>query len=211
LNFLFQKVHAILIIACISFMTGCASIPAPKSATTPAIQQAHQQHLTSLSEIQAFSLKGRIGVQTEGKGFSGSLQWQHTPASDNIALYSPLGGQVASIIKTETAVTLTEADGDSISAKDAESLTQMTLGWQLPLRGLSNWALGRPTNKHIEQLHWDDMGRITRLKQEGWDIEYSDYVAFEGKQLPNKIYLRSPKVNIKLIVENRLDIPQTQQ
>jgi len=192
-------------------MTGCASIPAPKPTTTPANQQAHQQHLATLSEIQVFSLKGRIGVQTEGKGFSGGLQWQHTPVSDNIALYSPLGSQVANITKTETAVTLTEADGDSISAKDAESLTQMTLGWQLPLTGLTDWALGRPTNRPIEQLDWDDMGRITRLKQEGWDIEYSDYVAFEGKQLPNKTYLRSPKVNIKLIVENRSNIPQTHQ
>jgi outer membrane lipoprotein LolB len=199
--------HAVLI-ACFLLIAGCASRPVTQPAITPASQKANQEHLSSLADIQHFSLKGRIGVQTEGKGFSGSMQWQHTPANDNIALYSPLGGQVASIIQDEHAVMLTEADGDSITAKDAESLTQMTLGWKLPLNGLADWAIGRPTKAPIEQINWNDAGQITRLKQEGWDIEYSDYMAHEGKQLPNKIYLRSPKVNIKLIVENRLNITQ---
>jgi outer membrane lipoprotein LolB len=199
--------HAVLI-ACFLLISGCASRPVTQPAITPASQKAHQQHLSSLADIQHFSLKGRIGVQTEGKGFSGSMQWQHTPANDNIALYSPLGGQVASITQDEHTVMLTEADGDSITAKDAESLTQMTLGWKLPLNGLADWAIGRPTKAPIEQINWNDAGQITRLKQEGWDIEYSDYMAHEGKQLPNKIYLRSPKVNIKLIVENRLNITQ---
>lgn len=146
-------------------------------------------------------------MQTEGKGFSGSMQWQHETAEDNIALYSPLGGQVASIKKDANAVTLTEGNGNSISAQDAETLTEMTLGWKLPLTGLADWSLGRPTAQPIDKIIWDEMGRITHLVQEGWDIEYSDYLAHEGKQLPNKIYLRSPKVNIKLIVENRFSTP----
>lgn len=149
-------------------------------------------------------------MQTEGKGFSGSMQWQHDAAEDQIALYSPLGGQVASIKKDAGSVTLTEGNGHTITAQDAEALTQMTLGWKLPLTGLADWSLGRPTSKPIDKISWDDIGRITHLVQEGWDIEYSDYLAFEGKQLPNKIHLRSPKVNIKLIVENRFSISKSQ-
>ena len=207
MNFRLLHTHATLTIACLLLLAGCASRPASKPGITPASQQAHQQHLASLADIQQFSLKGRIGVQTEGKGFSGSMQWKHTPAHDNIDLYSPLGSQVASIRQDQTAVTLNDANGDSITAKDAESLTEMTLGWKLPLNGLADWALGRPTKAPIEQINWNETGQITRLKQEGWDIEYSDYIAHEGKQLPNKVYLRSPKVNIKLIVENRLSNP----
>lgn len=191
-------------------IAGCASSPISKPTETTASKNNHQQHLNSIATIQAFSLKGRIGVQTEGKGFSGSMQWQHDAAEDQIALYSPLGGQVASIKKDAESVTLTEGNGHTITAQDAEALTQMTLGWKLPLTGLADWSLGRPTSNPIDKIIWDDVGRITHLIQEGWDIEYSDYLAFEGKQLPNKIYLRSPKVNIKLIVENRFSIPQSQ-
>jgi outer membrane lipoprotein LolB len=198
-----QYWRALPLIALIAIVTGCASSPISKPIETPAAKSLQQQHLNSLAAIKEFALKGRIGVQTEGKGFSGSMEWQHNAAVDQIALYSPLGSQVASIKKDANAVTLTEGNGHSVSAQDAETLTQMTLGWKLPLTGLADWALGRPTAQPIDKINWDEMGRITHLVQEGWDIEYSDYLAFEGKQLPNKIYLRSPKVNIKLIVENR--------
>jgi outer membrane lipoprotein LolB len=198
-----QYWRALYLTALIAIVTGCASSPVSKPVSTPASQNLQQQHLQSLATIQSFSLKGRIGVQTEGKGFSGSMQWQHDAADDQIALYSPLGGQVASIKKDADAVTLTDSSGQTISAQDAETLTQMTLGWRLPLTGLADWSLGRPTASPIDKMEFDETGRITHLVQEGWDIEYSDYAAFEGKQLPNKVYLRSPKVNIKLIVENR--------
>ena len=193
--------HLGCLLAAIMLVTGCASTPITKPGKPDSA--ISQQHLNSIATIQAFSLKGRIGVQTDGKGFSGSMQWQHDKENDDIALYSPLGGQVASIKKDANAVSLTDSNGHSISAKDAESLTQMTLGWKLPLTGLADWSLGRPTSSPIDKVTWDESGRITRLVQEGWDIEYSDYLNFDGKQLPNKIYLRSPKVNIKLIVENR--------
>jgi outer membrane lipoprotein LolB len=205
-----QYLRALFLAALVALIAGCASTPISKPIETPAAKSLQQQHLNSLTAIKAFSLKGRIGVRTEGKGFSGSMQWQHEDLQDNIALYSPLGGQVASIKKDTNAVTLTEGNGHSISAQDAETLTQMTLGWKLPLTGLADWSLGRPTSKPIDKISWDDSGRITHLVQEGWDIEYSDYMAFEGKQLPNKIYLRSPKVNIKLIVENRFSTAQSQ-
>lgn len=195
-----------LLVSLIALMQGCVSVPASKPVENTVALSSHQQHLKLISTIQAFSLKGRIGVQTEGKGFSGGLQWQHALAQDDIALYSPLGSQIANIKKTPATVTLEDAKGNSVTAADAESLTQKALGWKLPLTGLADWSLGRPNSSPIDSIAWDDAGQITRLVQDGWDIEYADYVAFEGKQLPNKVYLRSPKVNIKLIVENRFSV-----
>lgn len=195
------------LVSLIALVQGCVSMPSPTKPTeNAASRNSHQQHLKRIATIQTFSLKGRIGVQTEGKGFSGGLQWQHALAQDDIALYSPLGGQVANIKKTPVSVTLEDAQGNSVSAADAETLTQKALGWKLPLTGLADWSLGRPSNSPIDSIVWDDAGQITRLVQDGWDIEYADYVAFEGNQLPNKVYLRSPKVNIKLIVENRFSV-----
>lgn len=190
------------IIALLTLLQACATAPM-SPASQPARSQAALEHLQQIATIQQFSLKGRMGVQTEAKGFSGRLDWQHQPSTDNIALYSPLGSQVASIKKTVGNVVLEDSSGNTVSAKDAESLTQKTLGWKLPLTGLADWSLGRPTASPIQASTSDELGRLTTLQQDGWDIEYSDYADFEGKQLPNKIYMRSPKVNIKLIVENR--------
>lgn len=200
----------LLIAGSIALLQACATTSSTTSGTSTlpanqasAIHKSNLQHLQEIETIKQFALKGRMGVQTQAKGFSGGVNWQHQLAYDHIALYSPLGGQVANIEKTADKVTLQDASGNSVSAADAESLTEMTMGWRLPLTGLVDWSLGRPTNTPVLASTWDDQGRLTTLKQDGWDIEYSDYVDFEGKQLPNKIYMRSPKVNIKLIVENR--------
>jgi outer membrane lipoprotein LolB len=192
------------VLALLALLQACATTSVPTNTpSTQAQANITAQHLQQIATIQHFSLKGRMGVQTDAKGFSGRLDWQHQPTTDHIALYSPLGSQVASIKKTPDSVVLEDSSGNSVSAEDAESLTQKTLGWKLPLTGLSDWSLGRPTASPILASTADELGRLTTLKQDGWDIEYSDYVDFEGKQLPNKIYMRSPKVNIKLIVENR--------
>lgn len=190
---------------------------APISAADSALREAsYAQHLASIAPIQSFHVKGRIGVQTKHQGFSGGIDWQHATTKDSIALYSPLGGQVASVERSPESVTLTDAKGHSISAKDAETLTQTALGWQLPLAGLADWSIGRPylpcdkpvktdcalaTDITIEKT-LDATGRLLTLKQDGWKIEYQEYSPYKETSLPSKLYLTSPNVNIKLIIEH---------
>lgn len=176
------------------------------SAPSKPIDQAEnlalqQQHLQKIAQIQKFAIKGRIGVQTDGKGFSGGLDWQHDDKLDILALYSPLGGQVASIEKTVERVTLTDAKGQQISAVNTDELTQKTLGWQLPLNGLADWVLGRPTQSLIQSSAWDSEGHLINLKQDDWEIEYQDYLNYEGYFLPRKIWLKNNKVRLKLAIE----------
>ncbi|MSP86172.1 MAG: outer membrane lipoprotein LolB [Methylotenera sp.] len=195
-------------LTCISVLLGfvallqaCASAPVSKSVENAPSNAIYQQHLQRIAAIQQFSIKGRIGVQADGKGFSGRLTWQHDNVSDDIALYSPLGGQIASIKRTVEKVTLEDAKGNSISAADAEMLTQTALGWRLPLTGLADWSLGRPARNTAQASVWDAQGHLISLKQDGWDIEYQNYSAQNGYFLPNKILLKSEGVTLKLLVE----------
>lgn len=163
------------------------------------IQQAHIQNIAS---IKQFTLHGRIGVQADGKGFSGGILWQHQPELDEISLTSPLGGEVAHIQKTTTSATLTDAKGNQLSASDIDSLTLKALGWQLPLEGLVDWALGRPANNPIIASTWNDKGYLTTLNQLDWLIEYQNYSASTEAPLPQKITLRNDKIFLKLLVED---------
>ncbi len=183
------------------YLSGCATILPPTPAPNAESLRTHQQHLATLANIQHFSLKGRLGVVTNPNGFSGGIDWQHLSGTDNIEVYSPLGGKVASIAKTPSEVTLTTQEGHSIKANDAESLTETTLGWRLPLTGLSDWAIGKPTKSKIEASTWNDLGHLTSLKQDGWDISFENYAENSGYFLPSKIVLKSEKVNLKLLVE----------
>ncbi|ABE48948.1 lipoprotein insertase outer membrane protein LolB [Methylobacillus flagellatus] len=188
-----------LLLGTILAVPGCASIP---PATAPSTPETHRQHLATLAKIDQFGLKGRIGVQTETKGFSGSTQWQHTPLQDEIALFSPLGSQVAAIHRTSGSLSLVTSDNKHFEAADAETLTEQNLGWRLPMNGLADWVLGRPGKAPIETVQWDDAGRLVKLRQDGWDIEYGQYTAIGHYQLPTRLTLRhASKLTLKLIVQ----------
>lgn len=185
----------------VTLLAACASTPQQVTTSADAFLR-NQAHLQRNAQIQQFSLQGRIGVQTNSKGFSGGLQWQHAIASDNISLYSPLGGQVAQITKSSNQITLTDANGKQLSAANAETLTYNALGWSLPLTGLADWSLGRPSKSPIQASTWDEQGLLTTLNQDGWKIEFSNYIEQNGYWLPGKIFLKSDQVNLKLLVEN---------
>ena len=181
-------------------LAACATQPIPPSQA-PTTSSINQKHLATLANIKAFALKGRLGVVTQKQGFSGGINWQHQAVTDNIDVYSPVGGKVANIAKNTQGVTLTDQKGHSVSAQDAESLTEATLGFRLPLNGLNDWALGRPSASKIDAANWDETGRLTALKQDGWDISFENYAMQNGVDLPSKILLKSEKVNLKLLVE----------
>ncbi|PKO53473.1 MAG: outer membrane lipoprotein LolB [Betaproteobacteria bacterium HGW-Betaproteobacteria-2] len=191
-------------------LSGCAALkPVPESQLpTPVGSPAelNRAHLEQLASINQFHLQARIGIQANGKGSSGSTRWRHNVEGNDISMLSPVGGTVAKIITNTEGVTLTTNDGKVLQAKDAEALTEEHLGWRLPLQGLPDWALGRPTKRIFEEMHWDNIGRITRLKQDGWDIEYPEYMEAGGYRLPKRINLRSRNLTLKLIIERWDDL-----
>ena len=198
-------IHHLSIAALCVAIVACATQPISSTSTTQQHATENQQHLASLANIQAFSLKGRLGVVTQKQGFSGSIEWQHQASADNIDVYSPVGGKVANIAKNTSGVTFTDQKGHRIEANNAEELTDTKLGFRLPLTGLSDWAIGRPTTSKIETASWDAQGRLTLLKQDGWDISFENYVKSNDNFLPSKIVLKSEKVNLKLLVEKWLN------
>ena len=194
-----KQLRVALPLTILMLLQACVHTP-NQSADQHALLLLNQAHLQEISKIKQFTLKGRVGVQTEGKGFSGGINWQHQPELDEISLYSPLGGEVAHIQKTNVSVQLTDSHGSHLSADNIESLTTKTLGWQLPLTGLADWALGRSRIATISSSTLDDEGHLRTLKQDGWEIEYQNYSAVNSTALPHQITLRNNKVFLKLLV-----------
>ena len=194
-------IRAFMTLCLLATLAACSSLPSKAPIATPASLSLHQQHLASLSRIQQFELKGRLGVQADGKGYSASLLWQHNADQDDIRIYSPLGGQLARIQKTADSIRLEDAQGQVSVGKDAESLTQTLLGWRLPLSGLADWALGRPANSAMASLTWDEAGHTLSLNEADWAIAYQQYQASPTAFLPHKLSLKNERVQLKLIVE----------
>ena len=93
---------------------------------------------------------------------------------DQLLVTGPLGQGLASLDRRGTRWLLTTMEGRQFRADDPESLTESALGWRLPLGGLVDWVQGRPgTGSGREaQVERDGEGRITRILQDGWRVEY---------------------------------------
>lgn len=150
-----------------------------------------------------FELNGRIGVRNGEQGMSGLLRWVHTPQSDELWFSSPLGSSVAMLVRDASGVELTAGHEPPRRAASAEELTRGALGWDLPLAGLEYWVVGRPApGSQPQRVEREPAsGRLTRLVQDGWTIEYRRYQDTEWGALPALIYLEYGDLQLRLVVD----------
>jgi len=143
-----------------------------------------------------FELLGRIAARYAKDAFTGNLQWRHAANGDELLIATPMGQGVARIVRQGDAVQLTSADGREYRAPDAESLTERTLGFRLPLEGLADWVQGRPTpGVPAHELKASD-GKLQSLDQRGW---HSDYLAY-GDERPSLMRLNYEGVELRLAI-----------
>jgi len=144
-----------------------------------------------------FELSGRIAVRFGDEASTGNIAWRHGISGDEVLITTPLGQGVARIVREGGRITLFAADGATHRAQDAETLTERVLGFRLPLDGLADWVLGRRgPGAALEQR--DAQGRLTRLEQRGWSIEYQEWREPEGR--PARLKLAYPGIELRLAI-----------
>ena len=180
----------------LALLAGCASAP-------ELVRQPRSEHapVTSVEQVDAFQISGRVGVKYDEQGFSGNLRWQHAAQHDEILILSPLGQGVAQIEQNAEGVVLTTSDQQRYQAQDVEALTESVLGWRLPLAGLRYWVLGRSAPGKAE-MQLDEMKRPLRLIQDGWQIDYLAYREADGLVLPQKMTMHRQDLEMKLIIDD---------
>ena len=167
--------------------------PMPNAQASPVTPETQVIH-------PSFVLLGRLAVQTDKRGLSGSLHWQHEALRDHISLFSPLGSKVAEILSQPGFAKLDTGE-KSYTAESPEALTQQVLGWPLPVRHLTEWVRGVPDNG-IAQLGQDTQGRSLGFDADGWQVRYLEYRLFSGQSLPSKLTMRSPDLYLKLVIDD---------
>ena len=143
-----------------------------------------------------FELTARFAARYRDEAASGTLDWRHRAARDDVLLSSPFGQGLARITREGEAVTLEAGDNKRYSAADAETLTEQVLGFRLPLRGLADWVRARPATDAPAQAEYAQDGRLLWLEQHGWRIEYTSY---EGAR-PKVLKLNYPGLELRLSI-----------
>lgn len=160
--------------------------------------------LTSAGALERFALEGRVSVRAEDRQYSGGLSWERRLPVERLLLATPMGQGVAEIRREAGVLVLTDAEGRRYEAADADSLARQALGAPIPLSGLVYWLSARPRPGSAHRAWLDPEGRVRRLEQDGWSI---DYDRFRPDGLPGRLFARrGEEVEFRLVID-RLETP----
>jgi len=153
----------------------------------------------TLSQIKTWNLKGLIAIRTDKGADSASLNWQQHNQHYMLSLFGPLGTNAYKLSGFPGKVTLINPKGQTFSADSPEQLLAQQTGWRLPLSNLNYWIRGLPApGAATKQL--DQYNHIIQMHQGSWEIRYLRYTSVGNHDLPNKIFINSPQLSVKIII-----------
>jgi outer membrane lipoprotein LolB len=151
--------------------------------------------------MQRFALTGRLAVRQGETGQYGNLSWVRSKDGDELTLLTPLGQTAAVLTQNGGGVSLTMGDRE-YRAVDGDALTQEVLGYTLPVDGLAHWILGEASPSSPAQVKRRSNGTTLALAQNGWQIDFPDYLAVDGTLVPRRVFLRRGDLDIKLVIDS---------
>jgi outer membrane lipoprotein LolB len=180
-------------------LAGCASAPVKTTGDVPA--QSWDARRAEMQQQDSFELKGRLAVAAGKEGFNARLRWEQQGASSSLALDGPMGVGGVRISTNGSDLEVLNSRGQRLDSEAARTEIATRLGFEPPLTSLRYWVLGVPNPALPAEETLDSQQRLERLLQDGWDIEYLSYSAFEGKWLPVRMTLRREDVRVRVFVD----------
>ncbi len=180
-------------------IAGCATAPVKTSGEVPA--QAWDTRRAELQQRDSFELKGRLAVASGKEGFNARLRWEQQGANSSLALDGPMGVGGVRISSNGSDLEVLNSRGQRLDSEAARAEIETRLGFEPPLASLRYWVLGVPNPSMPAEETLDSQQRLERLVQDGWDIEYMSYAAFDGNWLPVRMTLRRNDVRVRVFVD----------
>jgi outer membrane lipoprotein LolB len=165
-------------------------------AVTPSLNSTR-----SAAEFTDWQLNGRIALTHGEQGWHASLLWQEHADDYQLKLSGPLGQGGFQLAGDEHGVVLVDAEGHSSFARDGDALLLQATGWRLPVVGMRYWVRGLPVPDIEATPVYDASGRLNRLEQSGWVINYYKYQLVEGAFVPSKMQLARDDVSVRLVIK----------
>jgi outer membrane lipoprotein LolB len=179
---------------------GCSPTPErPSSAVN--VEQSWQQRQQQLHQLTHWKLSGRLAVSNEEEAWHMSLEWQQRDDHYSMNIIAPMGQGSMQLHGDAVQVMLMTDEGKTINASSPEQLFHQHLGWKVPVSALRYWVLGLPAPGDYQQT-LDEQGRLNKLQQAGWEIDFIDYRAQLGVELPRKVFINNHQARVKLVISN---------
>lgn len=189
-------------------LASCAGTPPRPPAADPELRWLDRRQ--ALQQLQAWQLSGRISVTDGTENWHARMNWAQFPRGYEIRLRGPLGRGELRLIGAPEGVML-DAGRDRLEyAADPETLLYAHTGTHMPVEALRWWIRGIPVPQRDGRTQLDPYGRLARLIDAGWDVEYKDYVQVAGLDLPRRLFIHKGDIEVRVVVDEwRLPEPES--
>lgn len=180
-------------------LQGCTNLQssAPAPANQPRSWDARAQ---TLANLQQWDLTGMVAIRNPKDNISASLHWQQQQQNYTLDFFGPLGSNSFKLTGNAGKVSLQNPHGQIFYAASPEILLAQQTGWRLPVSNLFYWIRGLPVPEVLALKQFDSYHHLTELQQDGWKIQFLRYTAVNQIDLPNKIFITSHDLSVKIII-----------
>lgn len=192
------RVSFVLVLAAVVF-AGCTPVRT-RTVENPAFAQAYQLRSVRLQALDHWALDGRLAISDGQEGGSGNLSWFNDEHLTRMSFRGALG-KGAWQLQTEAAGARLElANGDVHFAPSVAELVLREVGWKVPVEALTWWIKGLAQPDDWETRALDENGRLKKLRQFGWDVDFTSYGESQGYWLPTRLSARRGEYSVKIAV-----------
>jgi len=207
----FRTFASILLGTALLGLSGCASLldrkpieEPPADAERLAAWDSHRERLEALND---WSFDARAAVRSGLTGGSGRLEWTQVGPVSSLTMSGPFDTGRVALTGTASRMLITDAEGNSRLSTNPERLLEELTGWRVPLARLPRWVRGLPDTPldrlGTDRFRLDAQGRLVRLSEREWTVEYERYDASEGgPALPHFIEMRNDEIRIRLVIND---------
>ena len=190
--------HPLCLLVLFLILNACGGVSVKETAYEN--RSAYENRLKVLSEIAEWGFAGKISLDDGDQGGSGKLQWNVEPGGSGLDFHGALGRGAWHLQTGPQGAVLTQANGDVQTAPDVNELIQNRMGWPIPVNALQWWVRGLAAPGPVEEEKLDNEGRLLRLNQFGWMVNFDRYHSIDDMALPKRLDVTRDNYRVKLAI-----------
>lgn len=177
-------------------LSACATAP---PTAPPADWVVHRDQVLALDHFRA---EGKLALRSPEQSESASFLWYQQGERVRIELSGPLGVSATTLLSDGHQLEILRDDERSRwDISDPLGLTGET-SWYLPVAALPYWLRGIPAPQlPVDELALDG-GRLSLLRQSGWEISVERYGNFDHLALPTRLQIRGEDSQVRLMIRH---------
>jgi outer membrane lipoprotein LolB len=194
--------------ACALLLAGCAGQPvreSPLHAGSAAELQAQSARAAHLGANPQWALQGRVALSNGRDGGSGRIEWHQDGRAFDVSLSAPITRQSWRLSGDRRSARLEGLDGGPREGSDAERLLHQATGWEIPVAALASWVTGTAApDLPGATLQFGSDGRLGRIAQGGWTIDYAGWQPQAGfaVEMPQRLTATRGEARVRLVIDH---------